>query len=409
MQASLQAIADDEIENVMFSVPPQHGKTEQNTISFAVWMLARQLGIRVAIVSYNQQQANKVSLAARRLAEGVGMGIMGDKAAVEEWHVEGGGKIRAAGIGAGLTGYAVDLGIIDDPIKDREEADSQKRRDSIWDYYTDVFLTRNPMHQVLTGTEWHEDGLHSRILNSAQSKKWTVVKVPAIAGEMDVLGRSPGEALWPERVSIEELESRRAMNPFSFEAMYQQNPTPREGSLFKVSAVRYCDASEVPPGLSVIRRWDMAASSSGDYTAGVKVAGPDPSGFYYVMDSRRGKWEVHDRNRTILDVAAMDGPVVKIVGPQDPGAAGVEAAGAFVRMLSGYNVSTERETGSKELRAEPFAAQLNAGNVVLVRGGWNNEFLEELRTFPNGKHDDQVDGASGAFNELARPSIRLIG
>ncbi len=393
----------------MISVPPQHGKTELASVLNLAWWLYKEPTIRLALATFNQEHANKISLSARRLCEEIGLPIAGDKSAVQEWFVEGGGRVRAVGFGGGLSGYAVDLGIIDDPYKDREDADSERERQKRWEWYTDVWLARNMTRQIFIGTEWHEDGLHARIRNSAQSKHWTCIRLPAIAEENDPLGRNVGEALCEDRVSLEVLLERRQMNPYSFQAIYQQDPTPREGALFKPGNVRFCDPSEIPLGLQTIRRWDMAASTSGDYTAGVKVSGPDKGGFYYVEDVRRGKWEVHDRGRVILDVAAMDGPVVKIIGPQDPGAAGVEAAAAFVRMLSGYNVQVERETGSKELRAEPFAAQLNAGNVVIVRGGWNNEFLEELRTFPNGKHDDQVDAASGAFNSLARPMVRLIG
>jgi hypothetical protein len=120
-----------------------------------------------------------------------------------------------------------------------------------------------------------------------------------------------------------------------------------------------------------------------------------------VTDVRRGRWGTDKRNQEIKAAALADGTAVKIRGPQDPGAAGKESAKAFVRLLAGYDVKTRMVSGAKETRADPLSAQVNAGNVRLLRGDWNAAFIEELRTFPGGKHDDQVDAASDAFTELA--------
>jgi len=401
-------------------MPPRHGKTESVTKPLPLWYLKHRPGTRILITGYSMAFARKLSRSIRNRAASLGIVIAEDKSATDEWYTEDGSMVMARGVGNVPTGEGFDLIIADDPIRDRKQADSLVWRESLWDWWTEGLMSRlQPGGTIVCiWTLWHEDDpagrMDAQAKEDSKADQWTVEKLAALAEENDSLGRKPGEALWPEAWSVDALENRRASMMRSdglraWEALYQQNPTPREGSLFKPAKVRFCDPSEVPSGLQTIRRWDMAASTSGDYTAGVKVSGPDKDGFYYVEDVRRGKWEIHDRGQVIRDVALMDGPVVKIIGPQDPGAAGVEAASAFVRMLSGYNVTTERETGSKELRAEPFAAQLNAGNVVIVRGGWNNEFLEELRTFPNGKHDDQVDAASGAFNSLSRPMVRLIG
>ena len=401
MQKVLQAVADDEIQNAMFLVPPQHGKTEQNTIGFSAWLLHRDLATRVALAAYNQELANRFSRSARRLATEIGIPLIGDRAAVQEWQTIDGGGVRAVGIGAGLTGNPVDIGIIDDPIKDREEAESQKLRDGHWEWYTDVWMTRNPRHQVLTLTPWHHDGLQARILNSPQAGRWHVVKLPALALEGDPLGRAPGEALCPERVTREELESRRQMNAYTFEALYQCNPTPREGALFKVGMLRFVDAA--PAGLPTVRVWDLAATAGGgDYTAGVLMAGPDADGVFYVVDVVRGQWDATERNRIIRRTAEQDGVEVRVGIPQDPGAAGKEVVASLKRLLAGYAVYDETETGSKEVRADPLAAQVGAGNVALVRASWNSNLVEEFRSFPLGKNDDQVDAAARAFNKLAK-------
>lgn len=406
MQSVLQAVASDEIENAMFLIPPQHGKSQQNTIRFTVWLLHQQLSRRIGVAAYNQALANSFSRAARRLAAEIKMPIVGDRSAVEEWQTSEGGGVRAVGIGAGLTGNPVDIGIIDDPIKDREEAESQKIRDGHWEWYTDVWMTRNPKHQILTLTPWHHDGLQARILNSPQAKRWTVVRLPALALDDDPLGRAPGDALCPERVTKEELESRRLMNPYTFEALYQCNPTPREGSLFKVSQIGLVGV--VPGGLPMVRAWDLAASSGrGDYTVGVLMAGPDADGRYYIVDVVRGQYGVGERNNIILRTAERDGTDVRIRIPEDPGAAGKDAAHHIVKMLAGFPVRAERETGSKEIRAEPLAAIMEAGMVSMVEAPWNRDLVEEFRQFPLGTHDDIVDAASSAFNMLAKKRVRV--
>ena len=211
-------------------------------------------------------------------------------------------------------------------------------------------------------------------------------------------------ALWPERYPVEALERIRAVNPRAFEALYQGNPTPREGALFLVSRLGYASPAEVPPMVRLVRRWDMASTKGGDYTVGV-LMGTDENGRFWVLDVVRAQFEPDARNRLILETAWRDGQGVSIVGPEDPGAAGKDAALAFARNLSGFSVRSVRETGSKELRADPYAAQVNASNVTLVRGAWNSAYVEELRQFPAGAHDDQVDASSGAFSELSSRQI----
>jgi predicted phage terminase large subunit-like protein len=300
-----------------------------------------------------------------------------------------------------VTGQGFDLLIIDDPVKSREEAESETFRDKVWDWFRDDLYTRcEPGAAIIViMTRWHEDDLVGRILASEDAGEWTVINLPAIAEEDDPIGREVGEALCPARFDVSALEQiRRVLGGYSFDALYQGRPSAKAGSFFKVGMLEIVDAA--PVNLRVCRAWDVAATENdGDYTAGVQI-GTGDDGYFYVTDVVRGQWSTDNRNRTMRQSAETDGTQCSVRVPQDAGAAGVDAARMYVRLLQGFRVETVRPTGDKATRAEPFSAQFNAGNVRLVRGAWNRAYIEELRAFPQGKYDDQVDASSDAFNAL---------
>jgi len=189
--------------------------------------------------------------------------------------------------------------------------------------------------------------------------------------------------------------------------LYQGNPTPAEGGMFHRSWFQIVDALPAGDNMTWARWWDKAGTAkAGDYSAGVLMAA-DGGGTYYVADVQRGQWSVDERNRIMLQTAALDaqrtGNACVTWTEQEPGSSGKESAEATIKMLAGYAVRAETSTGSKEVRAQPFAAQCEAANVKLLRGPWNGAYLDELCSFPFGTYDDQVDGSSGAFNKVASP------
>lgn len=265
---------------------------------------------------------------------------------------------------------------------------------------------------VSHNTRWHEDDLAGRILASEDGPNWTVVSLPALAEDNDPLGRAPGAALWSARFDEVDLERiRTVLGTQSFTALYQQRPTALEGGLFKRAWFDIVQA--VPSAAQRVRYWDKAGTDAGgDYTAGALIA-MDGDGVFYVENVVRGQWSALERERIIRQTAELDGRNVPIWVEQEPGSGGKESAQATVRALAGWNVYAERVTGDKLTRAQPFAAQCEARNVKVVKGGWNAAFLDELTMFPNGRHDDQVDAAAGAFNMLvdilyAAPTGTLI-
>ena len=400
----LDKVTSGEIDRLAIFMPPRHSKSETVTIRYPVYRIERDQRLRALVTGYNERFARKFGRKSRNIAKDR-YKLADDKGAADEWETLKGGGLVARGVGSPPTGYGFQLICIDDPIRRREDAESEVYREKVWDWYTDDLYTRLEPGgaMILTLTRWHHDDLAARAIAS-EPGRWTILQLPALAQEDDPLGRLPGAALWPERFDVESLTRirevmKRNEGEYSFESLYQQNPTPREGMFFKISQIEIVDA--IPSGVSICRGWDLAASKGkGDYTAGVKIA-RDVNGVWYVMDVRRGQWSSDERNALLKQTAAMDGRQAKIRLAQDPGQAGKEQSEQLIRMLAGYSVRAERVSGDKTTRADGFAAQVNAGNVKMVKGEWNAGFIEELRQFPNGKHDDQIDAAADAFNELA--------
>jgi len=233
-----------------------------------------------------------------------------------------------------------------------------------------------------------------------------VLSLPALAEADDPLGREPGDALWPARFPEAELAAKRiALGSYWWSAMYQQRPVPREGGTFKAEWFKYVDGA--PVTTQRVRFWDRAATADGgDYTVGV-LMGAIEGGKYVVLDVHRGQWSSGDCEKEILATAVSDGHDTAQRMEQEPGAAGKDVIASYSRLLAGYNFRGEPSRGTKEFRADPLAAQCEAGNVQLARGAWNDEFVEELCAFPRGHHDDQVDAVSGAFTWLSK-SGRVI-
>lgn len=304
--------------------------------------------------------------------------------------------------------------IIDDPYASPEEAYSQVINAKVHSFWTDTAKPRlNDNTNVVVMFHRYCEPDIAGFLMETEPEEWELWRYAAEAdgdyvhpitgrGYLDPMAgkRDEGDFLSP-RYSREWYEKQRA-NGYVWLSQFQGRPSAKEGSFFKVLNLEIIPAA--PANLKTVRAWDLAASTKGDYTVGAKLGRAD-AGLFYVLDVVRGQWTPDERNRVMPQTAALDGRSTRIRLAQDPGAAGVDQVHALTRMLAGYSVRSERESGSKEVRADGFASQVNAGNVKLIRGDWNRDFIEELRTFPLGKHDDQIDSAANSFNELAQQQI----
>ncbi len=397
----LKRVTDGSIKKLMIFLPPRHGKSELVTVRYPVWRLEVNPELKIIVGAYNQTLANKFSRKSRRIAEEQ-LELSQSRTAVDDWETKQAGGLRAVGVGGGITGMGGDLILIDDPVKNREEANSPTYRERVWDWYTNDLYTRLEPNGsiILIMTRWHMDDLAGRILDSEDAPNWTVVELPAEAEEDDALNREIGEALCPERFNLVDLADRKRTLGRDYISLYQQRPVPRDGEFFRRSWFQIKDAA--PVEARRVRYWDKAGTAGGGaYTAGIRMA--MKNGVYYIEDIIRGQWAAAEREKIIRQTAETDGVEVRVWVEQEPGSGGKESAENTIRNLAGYIVKADRVTGDKELRAEPFAAQAEAGNVFLVKDGskkWNAKFLDEVATFPAGKYKDQVDGASGAFNKL---------
>ena len=212
-----------------------------------------------------------------------------------------------------------------------------------------------------------------------------------------------GELADPMRFPAEEVAKLKAeMGYYAFAGQYQQRPTPREGGLFKRVWFTVVDAR--PVGGKRVRSWDLAAtrktgSNNPDWTVGTLIC-CDLDGRFIVEDVVRFRGTPFEVEKAILATASADGPLVIVRLSTDAGQAGVAQVDYLTLRLAGHIVTSERETGSKEIRAMPFASQCEAGNVRVLRGAWNDAWFGEVELFPAGQHDDQVDSAANGFNWL---------
>lgn len=434
----LQDVADDLLPRLIVIMPPRHGKSELVSRLFPAYFLLRHPEREVGLVTFGAELSHELSRDARQVYLDAGGELAGDSTAVKQWHTAAGGSLWATGAGGTATGRGYHLGIIDDYYKDEEEAWSLKTRRKRNSWYKSVFRTRaSPEGHaiVVCMTRWHMDDLIGTLLaDEPQAReRWHVAHFPVKyrkprkpskrPAELDDPDRQAGyqwpatvtvekdwrrngEWLFPERVPISEYEAlERIELPYQWAALFMGYPIPREGGMFKRVYFKRIDLSALPRSVRWVRRWDLAATKDdGDYTAGLLV-GKTRDGRYFVADLVHGQWDPGERDRIIRETAARDRRTfgaVRQIGPQDPAAAGKQAALAFVQNLDGFTASTQIESGDKYTRATIPASQAQAGFYHMVVGHWNETFLTEVTEFgPASDADDIVDALSGAHTYLS--------
>lgn len=420
----LDRYMQDAVENgkrLIVEIPVRHGKSEYCSHWTPLWFLERWPEKRVVLTTYEATFAANWGRRTRSTAlthqRRLSMKPSRDVAAAYNWETTKGGGMLTAGVGGPITGRGADLLILDDPIKNAEEAASATRREHIWEWWTSTAYTRlEPgAAAVILMARWHPDDIAGRLQADAWNSvagaaEWEVVNLPAIAeeGRYDMLGRKPGQALWPARYDEAALNNIKAtVGSKVWNSLFQQRPRKTEGNLFKREWFEI--VPQAPVDAKYVRAWDLAASdtkkvSDPDYTVGLLIGEKD--GRYWIADEVRTRSTPKGVKDVIRNTAMMDGRQVKVWMWQDPGQAGKDQIDDYQReVLKGFSLYTKVASKNKVVYADPVSTAAQAGNVSIVEKPWNKGYIEELEDFPTGSHDDQVDATSLGFLALSGQQV----
>ena len=417
--------------NLILMVPPRYGKSELVSRMLPAYIFGRFPDSQIIAVSYSQDLMMRMSRDSQRiitsepyqkifpktkLAASAGTkrigGVIISQTGAQYEIVGYKGRYMAAGVGTGITGHGADYGILDDVTKDRQAAESPTVRDNVWEWYTSTFRTRleKGAKQVLLMTRWHQEDLAGRLIKRMESDpeadQWNIIALPALFEASKYNhpkdNRKPGEALWPRKYDEKALRNAKAsIGSYDFQSLYQQNPSPPEGAIAKREWFKFVD--KPPEGLQWVRFWDLAVSGNAeaDYTASIKMA-VDRFGQYYIDQPIRGKWVWPTAKKILIDTCLSESEVeygIETGGPQK----GLADDLLYEEALSDVNIRGFVPVGNKLCRALIWFARLEAGRISLVRGAWNEEYIDEVCRFKgvDGDRDDQVDATSGGWKMLS--------
>lgn len=381
-------------------MPPGSAKSTYTSVEMPAWFLGRNPGASIIAASHTQELAERFGRRVRNIVADAPMrkvfdvGIAADSAAAGRWDTDKGGEYYAAGVGGSITGRRADLAIIDDPVKSREDADSERSREKAWEWYTNDLLTRlKPgARQVVVMTRWHEDDLGGRILERERNR-WTLIELAMEALPFDPLGRKTGERLWPEWFTDDMIATAK-MDVRGWNALYQQQPATEEGDYFKRDWFGEYDS--LPSGLRMYGASDYAVTEGGgDYTEH-GIFGVDDSKNMYVADWWRGQTasDVWIEKKCDLVIKHQPqcwfgeaGPIRKAIEPFMVSRMNQRNAHCRIEWLA--------SVADKPTRARSFQAMASMGKVYFPRNAvWKADVMGQLFRFPAGKHDDAVDVCS---------------
>jgi predicted phage terminase large subunit-like protein len=371
---------------VCFSTPPQHGKSTL-LFHFIAWLLKYFERKPLLYLTYSIDFAISQMRLARPIARAAGVDFSSDSRSMTEWMVANGGSLYATGVGGSVTGRPGGVVLIDDLIKDWEAAQSAKERENADNWLKTVVLTRlHPASSVaVIATRWHEDDQIGRLVK----RGWTEIKLPAID--------ATGVALWPEGRPVEFLEEQRAqMGSHMFSALYQCDPRPREGRVFR--DVRYYDGAAPVSHYAIGVDLAYSAKTHADYSSAI-VLGRGSDGNTYVIDVVRRQCTAPDFSADLQRLRRE-----YLGAPMRWYAAGTEQGAAHFLIRDGVPLTVTPPRGDKFVRAQPVSAAWERGTVLVPRNApWLAAFVSEVLDFTgtgNDANDDQVDALAAGFDAL---------
>lgn len=422
----LEALTNGELFNdLLINMPPGCCKSLMTSVFWPAWVWTTRPHFRWFFASYDQNLSTRDNVRCRNIIEshwyqgrwGERFRLVGDQNQKTRYDTDHRGWRLATSTGGRGTGEHPDIIVVDDP-HNAKDIDSDKERQAALDWWDGTISTRGKIRNVRRAVVMQrlkESDLSGHILEKGG---FVHICLP-MRFESDRMQATPlgwmdprtvdGELLWPQAFneqSVVELE--RDLGSLRAAGQLQQRPQDLIGGMFKRDWFSIVD--ELPANAKrAVRYWDKAGTEGGgDPSAGVLIT--EHEGIYYIVDVQRGQWSIDKRNRIMDVTASLDRERfdVSIWVEQEPGSGGKESAEITIKRMAGYDVHAERVTGAKQTRAQPLAAQCEAGNVKLIRGPWNKAFIDEACGFPHGSHDDQIDAAGGAFNKLAKPTRKFM-
>lgn len=414
----LEKIESGENDRLMIFMPPRHGKSMTVTETFPSYFVGRDQHRRIIEISYNNTFAKKFGKKNRDKVRNYGPDIFNveldpENGGATNWGINNAmGGMLSSGVGGTITGEGADLLLIDDPIKNRAEANSETYRNNLWNEYSDTVRTRVHANGkiILIMTRWHEDDLAGRILY-AEPGRWKVLRLPALCEEpeKDPLGRRKGDPLWPQggynKAYFEDL--RNTMPEQSFAALYQQRPSPEEGNILKRSWWNYYNEMNINRFERVIQSWDCAFKDADDSSFVVGQLWGKIGANIFLIDQTRAHMDFGATVKAIRDFSKR-WPEASAKYIEDK-ANGPAVISTLKNNLPGI-IPVQTGSDSKAARAYSTQPYLQAGNVYVPNPRnkpWVDEFIEECAVFPNGAFDDQVDCFTQACNKLfGEPDLR---
>lgn len=416
LSSMLTASEAGKCSRLLVACPPRHGKSEMISYWFPLWLLSRDPTRKIILCSYEAEFAaqwgRRVRNAIADQGEEFGLVLAEGSTAAHRWELTAGGGMQTAGAGGPITGKGAHFLLIDDPIKNAEEANSEIQREALWDWFKTTAYTRLEPGGVciIIQTRWHQDDLMGRLEAQTRDARlrasegnpdpddilWEIFKLPALAEKADPIGRDIEEPLWPERFPYSELTKiRKQLGPYAWSALYQQRPSPEEGNAVKRSWWKFYEHPPVEYDM-MIQSWDLAMKDGkeNDFTVGQiwGKKGPD----FYLVD------QIRDRMNMVEIIAAMRSftsrypkAIAKLVEDKASGPALIQLMQKEV-----YGLIPIKVHKSKMNRLQTVIPLIEGGNVYLPhesRAPWVWDFVEEAAQFPNAANDDQVDCFSQAL------------
>lgn len=422
----LEAVFKGDIRNIIINIPPRHMKSLAVSVFFPTWVWINDPSSRWLFSSYAQDLSTRDSLKCRRLIQSLWYQarwsdrytITTDQNQKTRFENDKTGYRLSTSVDGVATGEGGDYIVVDDP-HNVKQAESEIKRNGVLMWWDEVMSTRlnnpNTGRKIIVMQRLHENDLTGHIL--AKELGYVHLMLPAEYEKDRKCFTNIGfedpredeyEPLWEGLYGREALDTLKKdlVSEYAIAGQLQQRPAPRGGGMFQVDKIKIANAINKHHIVRSVRYWDKAGTEGGGcYTAGVLMHVMSDGGFL-VADVIKGQWSAGKREAIIKQTAQVDGKEVTVWVEQEPGSGGKESAESTIKNLAGFRVKADKVTGAKEVRAEPYANQVEIGNVSILKAEWNRGFLSNHESFPVGKEKDDVDASAGGFNKLTAKKAR---